>query len=142
MTCDVEESIIHSYSNKQHDGFLGHEYLGCWVNLGADTNNSDLKNNYANVKVFIKDEQVDSRSMFVGLIMGDHSRSGINTMFNTGTVVGVSCNVYGPGFPEKYLPSFSWGGTDSITTYELKVGTAEYFKDIEAPNLDPDTLLK
>ena len=104
---EVEESIIHSYSNKQHDGFFGYAYLGCWVNLGADTNNSDLKNNYVNVKVFINDEQVDSGSMFVGLIMGDHSKSGINTMFNTGTVVGVSCNVYGPGFPESYH-SFMW----------------------------------
>ncbi len=116
---EVEESIIHSYSNKQHDGFLGHAYLGCWVNLGADTNNSDLKNNYGNVKVFINDEQIDSGSMFVGLTMGDHSKSGINTMFNTGTVVGVGCNVFGADFPPKYIPSFSWGGSESLTTYKL-----------------------
>ncbi len=116
---EVEESIIHSYSNKQHDGFLGHAYLGQWVNLGADTNNSDLKNNYGNVKVFINDEPVDSGSMFVGLTMGDHSKSGINTMFNTGTVVGFSSNVYGGGFPPKYLPSFSWGGAESLQTYDL-----------------------
>ncbi len=116
---EVEESIIHSYSNKQHDGFLGHAYLGSWVNLGADTNNSDLKNNYGNVKVFINDKPVDSGSMFVGLTMGDHSKSGINTMFNTGTVVGVGCNVYGADFPPKYIPSFSWGGSESMTTYKL-----------------------
>jgi len=90
---EVEESIIHGYSNKQHDGFLGHAYLGMWVNLGADTNNSDLKNNYGNVKVYVDGEMVDSGSLFVGLTMGDHSKSGINTMFNTGTVVGVCCNV-------------------------------------------------
>jgi len=117
---EVEGSIIHSYSNKQHDGFLGHSYLGMWVNLGADTNNSDLKNNYGDVKVYINDEPVDSGSMFVGLTMGDHSKSGINTMFNTGTVVGVSCNVYGADFPPKYIPSFSWGGAESFTTYDLE----------------------
>lgn len=116
---EVEDSIIHSYSNKQHDGFLGHAYLGSWVNLGADTNNSDLKNNYGSVKVVINDEQVDSGSMFVGLTMGDHSKSSINTMFNTGTVVGVSSNVFGSGFPPKYVPSFTWGGSDSLTSYAL-----------------------
>ncbi|MEG8946006.1 GlmU family protein [Rosettibacter firmus] len=116
---EVEASIIHSYTNKQHDGFLGHSYLGQWINLGADTNNSDLKNNYGTVKVIINDEQVDSDSIFVGLIMGDHSKCSINTMFNTGTVVGVSCNIFGAGFPPKYIPSFSWGGSESLTTYEI-----------------------
>ena len=116
---EVEASIIHSYSNKQHDGFLGHSYLGMWVNLGADTNNSDLKNNYGSVKVTIDGEVVDSGSMFVGLTVGDHSKSGINTMFNTGTVVGVSSNVFGADFPPKYIPSFSWGGSSSLTTYEV-----------------------
>jgi len=116
---EVEGSIIHSYSNKQHDGFLGHAYLGCWVNLGADTNNSDLKNNYGYIKVMINGEPVDSGSQFVGLTMGDHSKAGINTMFNTGTVVGVGCNVYGADFPPKYIPSFSWGGSESLVTYKL-----------------------
>nr|HPN38932.1 putative sugar nucleotidyl transferase [Melioribacteraceae bacterium] len=92
---EVESSIIHSFSNKQHDGFLGHSYLGMWVNLGADTNNSDLKNNYGSVKVVINDEQIDSGSQFMGLTMGDHAKTAINTMFNTGTVVGVACNVFG-----------------------------------------------
>jgi UDP-N-acetylglucosamine diphosphorylase/glucosamine-1-phosphate N-acetyltransferase len=115
---EVEESIIHAASNKQHDGFLGHAYLGMWVNLGADTNNSDLKNNYGEVRVIINGEPVNSGSMFVGLTMGDHSKAGINTMFNTGTVVGVSSNVFGAGFPPKYVPSFSWGGAERLTTYD------------------------
>ncbi len=116
---EVEASVIHSYSNKQHDGFLGHAYLGMWVNLGADTNNSDLKNNYGTVKVVIDGEAVDSGSMFMGLVMGDHSKSSINSMFNTGTVVGVSSNVFGTGFPPKTIPSFAWGGADAMTTYDL-----------------------
>jgi UDP-N-acetylglucosamine diphosphorylase/glucosamine-1-phosphate N-acetyltransferase len=117
---EVEESIIHSYSNKQHDGFLGHSYLSSWVNLGADTNNSDLKNNYSSVKVIINGELIDSGTMFAGLIMGDHSKAGINTMFNTGTVAGVSSNIFGAGFPDKYIPSFSWGGSGSMITYNLQ----------------------
>jgi len=116
---EVEESIIHSYSNKQHDGFLGHAYLGMWVNLGADTNNSDLKNNYGHVKVYVDGEMVDTGLMFVGLTMGDHSKSSINTMFNTGTVVGVSCNIYGGGFPPKFVPSFSWGGSQGMEEYHF-----------------------
>ena len=117
---EVEASIIHSYSNKQHDGFLGHAYLGQWVNLGADTNNSDLKNNYGSVKLVLDGEEVDSGSMFMGLIMGDHSKSSINTMFNTGTVVGVSSNIFGSGFPQKSVPSFAWGGANGTETYNLE----------------------
>jgi UDP-N-acetylglucosamine diphosphorylase / glucose-1-phosphate thymidylyltransferase / UDP-N-acetylgalactosamine diphosphorylase / glucosamine-1-phosphate N-acetyltransferase / galactosamine-1-phosphate N-acetyltransferase len=116
---EVEESIIHSHSNKQHDGFLGHAYLGKWVNLGADTNNSDLKNNYGHVRVKVNGEEIDTGSTFVGVTMGDHAKSAINTMFNTGTVVGVSSNVFGGGFPPKYIPSFAWGGGESIETYDL-----------------------
>jgi len=121
---EVEESIIHSYSNKQHDGFLGHSYLGQWVNLGADTNNSDLKNNYGSVKVWVNGELVDSRSPFAGLFMGDHSKTGINTMFNTGTSVGVMCNVFGAGFPPKFMPSFSWGGSDGLAEYDVQKALA------------------
>jgi UDP-N-acetylglucosamine diphosphorylase / glucose-1-phosphate thymidylyltransferase / UDP-N-acetylgalactosamine diphosphorylase / glucosamine-1-phosphate N-acetyltransferase / galactosamine-1-phosphate N-acetyltransferase len=117
---EVEGAVIHSFSNKQHDGFLGHAYLGMWVNLGADTNNSDLKNNYGNVKLVIDGETVDSGSMFMGLVMGDHSKSAINSMFNTGTVVGVSSNVFGSGFPPKSVPSFTWGGGEGLKTYELE----------------------
>ena len=124
---EVEESIIHSYSNKQHDGFLGHAYLGQWVNLGADTNNSDLKNNYSHVRIFIDGEWIDTGEMFVGLMMGDHSKSGINTMFNTGTVVGFSSNIYGGDFPPKFVPSFAWGGSAGFVTYKFEkaVETAE-----------------
>lgn len=116
---EVEESIIHGYSNKQHEGFLGHAYLGEWVNLGADTNNSDLKNNYSTVKVQINGESIDSGSLFAGLFMGDHAKCGINTMFNTGTVVGVMSNVFGPGYPGKAIPSFAWGGVERVETYAL-----------------------
>ncbi len=117
---EVEGAVIHSFSNKQHDGFLGHAYLGMWVNLGADTNNSDLKNNYGNVKLVIDGETVDSGSMFMGLVMGDHSKSSINSMFNTGTVVGVSSNIFGSGFPPKSVPSFAWGGGEGLKTYDLE----------------------
>jgi UDP-N-acetylglucosamine diphosphorylase/glucosamine-1-phosphate N-acetyltransferase len=116
---EVEESIIHSYSNKQHEGFLGHAYLGQWVNLGADTNNSDLKNNYGTVKVYVNGEMVDSGLLFVGLTMGDHAKCGINTMFNTGTVVGVMSNVFGAGYPDKFIPSFTWGGIENMELYDL-----------------------
>ena len=117
---EIEASIIHSYSNKQHEGYLGHSYLGSWVNIGASSNNSDLKNNYGTVKVELNGESIDTESQFVGLIMGDHSKCGINTMFNTGTVVGASCNIYGGDFPPKYIPSFSWGGSNGLITYELR----------------------
>ncbi|MDP6339745.1 MAG: GlmU family protein [Candidatus Marinimicrobia bacterium] len=117
---EVEESIIHAYSNKQHEGFLGRAYLGMWVNIGADTNNSDLKNDYGNVKVYVNGELIDSGSISVGLTMGDHSKTGINGMFNTGSNIGVSCNLYGSGFQPKYVPSFSWGGTDEgLSTYRI-----------------------
>ncbi len=117
---ELEHSIVHSYTNKQHSGFLGHAYLGSWVNLGADTNCSDLKNNYGSVKVYVNGEIVNSGQQFLGVIMGDHSKTAINTMFNTGTVVGFSCNLFGAGFPPKYIPSFSWGGSEAMTTYDLE----------------------
>ena len=121
---EVKESIIHSYSNKKHDGFLGRAYLGQWVNLGADTNNSDLKNNYGSVRVYVNGKEVDSGSSFVGLTMGDHSKSGINTMFNTGTVVGIMCNIFGSDFPPKWIPGFSWGGSAGLTEHDVERGLA------------------
>ena len=106
---EIEETIIHEYSNKQHDGFLGHAYIGSWCNLGADTNNSDLKNNYGSVDVILDGEnKTDTGLTFVGLFMGDHSKTGIDTMFNTGTVVGFCSNVFGAGYLPKYISSFSW----------------------------------
>jgi len=121
---EVEESIIHSYSNKQHDGFLGHAYLGQWVNLGAGTNNSDLKNNYGTVKVLVNGKIIDSGSMFVGATIGDHSKTGINTMLNTGTVIGVFSNVFGAEFPPKFIPSFSWGGAEGFIEHEFDKAVA------------------
>lgn len=117
---EIEDTIILPYTNKQHSGFLGHAYLGSWVNIGADTNCSDLKNNYGFVKVYVNGEIVDSGSQFLGVIMGDHTKTAINTMFNTGTIVGYSCNIFGAGFPAKYLPSFSWGGSGAVTTYDIQ----------------------
>ncbi len=119
---EVNNSVMFGYSSKAHDGFLGNSVLGEWCNLGADTNNSNLKNNYAEVKVwhYGKKSFVKTGLQFCGLIMGDHSKSGINTMFNTGTVVGVSANIFGDGFPRNYIPSFSWGGAAGFTSYKLK----------------------
>jgi len=116
---EVEDTIIHPFTNKQHSGFLGHSYLGSWINLGADTNNSDLQNNYGTIKVQVNGKHIDSGKQFVGLMMGDHSKTAINTMFNTGTVVGFSSNVFGAGFPPKYIPSFGWGGSESMKEYKL-----------------------
>lgn len=116
---EVEDTIIHPYTNKQHSGFLGHSYLGSWINIGADTNNSDLQNNYGTIKVQVNGRHIDSGKQFVGLMMGDHSKTAINTMFNTGTVVGFSSNVYGAGFPPKYIASFGWGGSESMKEYKL-----------------------
>lgn len=114
---EVENSIVIGYANKQHDGFLGHSYLGAWVNLGADTNTSDLKNNYGSVRVMLEGRPVDSGRMLLGSLIGDHSKTGINTMLNTGTVIGASANVFGGGFPPKEIPSFSWGGADGFEPF-------------------------
>jgi len=117
---EITESVILGYSNKAHDGFLGNSVIGEWCNLGADTNNSNLKNNYAEVKVWNYNQErfINSGLQFCGLIMGDHSKCGINTMFNTGTVVGVSANIFGSGFPRNIIPSFSWGGAQGFMVYK------------------------
>jgi len=119
---EVSNSVILGYSNKGHDGFMGNSVLGEWCNLGADTNTSNLKNTYGNVQVWSAAEggMVETGLQFCGLLMGDHSKSGINTMFNTGTVVGVAANVFGSGFPPKHIPSFSWGGSDGFETYDIE----------------------
>lgn len=119
---EVNNSVIIGYSNKGHDGFLGNSVLGEWCNIGADSNNSNLKNNYAEVKLwnYSKERFVPTGLTFCGLIMGDHSKCGINTMFNTGTVVGVNANIFGSGFPRNFVPSFSWGGAAGFTTYKTK----------------------
>ena len=119
---EVNNSVLFGYSNKGHDGFLGNSLLGEWCNLGADTNNSNLKNNYAEVRLWDYNTESFARTglQFCGLMMGDHSKCGINTMFNTGTVVGVSANIFGSGFPRNFVPSFSWGGNGGFTTYLTK----------------------
>lgn len=118
---EVNNSVIFGYSNKGHDGFLGNSVLGEWCNLGAGTNNSNLKNNYAEVKLWNYGEGRFAKTglQFCGLIMGDHSKCGINTMFNTGTVVGVNANIYGAGFPRNFVPSFSWGGASGFKEYQI-----------------------
>lgn len=112
---EIEASVMHSFSNKQHSGFLGHSYLGRWINIGADANTSDLRNDYGFLTLYSEATRrfEPTERQFLGLFMGDHSKSSINTMFNTGTVVGVSCNIYGAGFPPRYLPAFSWGSADT-----------------------------
>jgi len=119
---EVNNSVLFGYSNKGHDGFLGNSVLGEWCNLGADTNNSNLKNNYAEVRLWDYDAERFARTglQFCGLMMGDHSKCGINTMFNTGTVVGVNANIFGSGFPRNFVPSYSWGGASGFTTYLTK----------------------
>lgn len=119
---EVSNSVIFGYSNKSHDGFMGNSVLGEWCNLGADTNTSNLKNNYATVKLwdYTRGGFTNTGLQFCGLMMGDHSKCGINSMFNTGTVVGVGANVFGDGYPRNFIPSFSWGGASGFTTFQLK----------------------
>ena len=119
---EVNNSVMFAYSNKGHDGFLGNAVIGEWCNIGADSNNSNLKNNYEEVKLwsYVKEGFEKTGLQFCGLMMGDHSKCGINTMFNTGTVVGVSANIFGSGFPRNFVPSFSWGGASGFTTYLTK----------------------
>lgn len=119
---EVNNSVLFGYSNKGHDGFLGNAVLGEWCNIGADSNNSNLKNNYEEVKLWSYESENFAKTglQFCGLMMGDHSKCGINTMFNTGTVVGVSANIFGAGFPRNFVPSFSWGGASGFMTYITK----------------------
>ncbi|SCY08219.1 UDP-N-acetylglucosamine diphosphorylase/glucosamine-1-phosphate N-acetyltransferase [Nonlabens sp. Hel1_33_55] len=117
---EVNNSVIFGYSNKGHEGFLGNSVLGEWCNIGADSNTSNLKNNYAEVKLWSYETGRFAKTglQFCGLMMGDHSKCGINTMFNTGTVIGVSANIYGAGYPRNFIPSFSWGGPQGTMTYK------------------------
>jgi len=118
---EVSNSVIFGYSNKAHDGFLGNSVIGEWCNLGADSNTSNMKNNYENIKIwsYAKNGFKDTGLMFCGLMLGDHSKCGINMMFNTGTVVGVSASIFGDGYPRNFIPSFAWGGAAGFTTYQL-----------------------
>ncbi len=124
---EVNNSVFFGYSNKAHDGFIGNSVIGEWCNIGADTNNSNLKNNYGNVKIYnyLKEDQIDTGLQFCGLIMADHSKCGINSMFNTGTVIGVGANIFDGGFPPKNVPSFAWGGKQGFEKYDFEkfIGT-------------------
>ena len=117
---ELSNSVIFGYSSKGHEGYLGNAVLGEWCNIGASSNNSNLKNNYALVKLWNYESETFEQTglQFCGLMMGDHSKTAINTMFNTGTVIGVNCNIYVPGFPRNFIPSFSWGGATGFTTYQ------------------------
>lgn len=118
---EVNNAVVFGYSNKGHDGFLGNSVIGEWCNLGADTNNSNLKNNYLEVRLWSYETQGFAKTglQFCGLMMGDHSKCGINTMFNTGTVVGVNANIFGAGYQRNFIPSFAWGGTNGFSIYQM-----------------------
>ncbi|MEA1964260.1 MAG: putative sugar nucleotidyl transferase [Candidatus Aerophobetes bacterium] len=116
---EIEESIFQSYVNKHHDGFIGHSYIGEWVNLGALTTTSDLKNTYGSVKVILKGKEVDTKQMKVGSFIGDHTKTGIGTLIDTGSVIGVASNIFGGGVTPKFIPSFSWGGGDGFVENRL-----------------------
>lgn len=119
---EINNSVIWGYSSKGHEGYLGNSIMGEWCNIGADSNNSNLKNNYSEVKLWDYDAERfrNTGLQFCGLVMADHSKCGINTMFNTGTVVGVSANVFGAGYPPNFIPDFAWGGAEGFEPYSLK----------------------
>lgn len=141
---EISNVVFFANSNKGHDGYLGNAVVGEWCNLGADTNCSNLKNNYDKVKIWDEHnfKSIQTGLTFCGLIMGDHSKCGINTMFNTGTVVGVSANIYGGGFPEKFIPSFAWGGSEGMTTYKLEraLETANRMMERRGKTLSPQEI--
>ena len=146
---EINNSVFFGYSSKAHDGFLGNSIIGQWCNLGADTNNSNLKNNYDDVKIWNYGSETFSQTglQFCGLIMGDHSKCGINTMFNTGTVVGVGANIFGSGFPRNFIPSFSWGGSSGFIIHKLEkfFSTAEKVmkrRSIPFTDIDKQVLLE
>jgi UDP-N-acetylglucosamine diphosphorylase/glucosamine-1-phosphate N-acetyltransferase len=118
---EVNNSIFHSYSNKGHDGFMGNSIIGQWCNFGADTNTSNLKNNYSTIRIpdWSENQEIETNQQFFGTVMADHSKTAINTQLNTGTICGVSCNIFSDDFPPKLIPSFSWVGSNVIQTYQL-----------------------
>ncbi|MBD3615439.1 MAG: hypothetical protein HUJ22_02620 [Gracilimonas sp.] len=117
---EISHSIIHGFSNKRHSGFLGNSYIGKWVNLGAGTNTSNMKNNYNAISVRLNGKKINTGQQFLGLYMGDHSRSAIDTSFNTASFIGVGCNIFGEGIPKKNVRDFTWGGIEDFELYEFK----------------------
>jgi len=134
---EVSNSVIFGYSSKAHDGFLGNSVIGEWCNLGADSNTSNLKNNYENIKLwsYAKEGFEDTGMMFCGIVMGDHSKCGINLMFNTGTVVGVAANIFGHGYPKPFIPSFAWGGAAGFSTFQFEKAMQTAAKAMERRNI-------
>ncbi|MEX0906945.1 MAG: hypothetical protein WD054_01345, partial [Gemmatimonadota bacterium] len=124
---ELEESVVLGYSNKAHDGFLGHAYLGRWVNLGALTTNSDLKNNYGTIRMWTPHGDVDTGLIKLGCLLGDHVKTGIGALINTGTVIGAGSNLYGTDMPPKYVPPFSWGTGAELTAFDIDrfIGVAQ-----------------
>lgn len=121
---EVEATIFQAFSNKAHDGFVGHSLIGAWCNLGADTNTSNLKNNYSTVRVWTARGVVDSAEILLGTLMGDHAKTGINATLNTGTVVGVAANLFGAGLHPKHVPSFAWGGAEGLVEHRIEEALA------------------
>lgn len=146
---ELKDVVILGHSNKAHDGYLGNSIIGEWCNLGAGTTTSNLKNNYSTVRMwdYSTCTMRDSGLQFLGLVMGDHSKAGIQTMFNTGTIVGVSSNIFGEGFPPKFVPSFTWGGASGLITHRLDEALSTASKvmarrDIEFTSIDENILRK
>ena len=137
---EVKNSVLMAYSNKGHEGYLGNSVLGEWCNIGADSNNSNLKNNYSEVRLWSYETENFAKTglQFCGLMMGDHSKCAINTMFNTGTLIGVSSNIYGSNFPRNFVPSFSWGGASGFSTYQIEKAKATANLVITKKNMEFD----
>ena len=146
---EVSNSVIFGYSNKAHDGFMGNSVIGEWCNFGADSNTSNLKNNYSGIKVYSYKNKnfADSGKMFCGLVMGDHSKCGINTMFDSGTVIGVNVSIFGTKYTPKFIPSFSWGDIDDLSTFKFDkaIDVAERVfarRNMELSEIDKEILLE
>lgn len=141
---EIQSTVMFGYSNKGHDGYLGNSVIGEWCNLGADTNTSNLKNNYSEVKVYDYNTQkmIATGQQFCGIFMGDHAKSGINTMFNTGTSVGVAANVFGGGFPDKMIPSFAWGGREGWETFAFDKACEAASRMMERRKIEFDDVQK
>lgn len=137
---EINNSVFFAYSNKAHDGFMGNSVIGEWCNIGADTNTSNLKNTYENIKLWNYADQtfVETGLQFCGLIMGDHSKCGINTMFNTGTVVGINVNLFGSGYQRNFIPSFSWGGPTGMKSYHIDRAVSVAKKVFQRRNVEFD----
>ena len=135
---EVSNIVMHDYSNKGHGGFVGNSVIGSWCNLGAGTTSSNLKNTYGEVKLYSAKERqlINGGRVFCGILMGDHSKTAIHTAFNTATVVGAFCNVFGKGAPEKHIPSFTWGGAEGVKEYRIEQAISTAKKVMARRNIE------